>query len=101
MIKHIVIFKLKDFANGKSKAENTVELKIRLLELKDKIKEILEIEVGIKSDKAPEANYDMILTTKFNGFADLDLYRVHPEHKKVVEFIGEISDERVAIDFDA
>ena len=100
MIKHIVVIKLKDSANGKSKADNAAELKIRLLGLKDKIKEILEIEVGIKSDKAPDTNYDIILTTKFNGFDELDIYRVHPEHVKVVEFIGEISNERVAIDYD-
>lgn len=100
MIKHIVIFKLKDFANGKPKADNAEELKIRLLGLKDKIKEILEIEVGIKSNKAAEANYDLILTTKFNGFDELGIYRVHPEHVKVVEFVGEVSDERVAIDYD-
>ncbi len=100
MIKHIVVFKLKDSANGKSKAENAEELKIRLLGLKDSIKEIIEIEVGIKSDKAPETNYDIILTTKFTGFDELDIYRVHPEHLKVVEFIGKISNERVAIDYE-
>ena len=100
MIKHIVVFKLKDSANGKSKVENAGELKIRLLGLNDSIKEIIEIEVGIKSDKAPDTNYDIILTTKFNGFDELDIYRVHPEHLKVIEFIGEISDERVAIDYD-
>ena len=100
MIKHIVVFKLKDSANGKTKAENATELKIRLLGLKDKIKEILEIEVGIKSDKAPETNYDIFLTTTFNGFDELDIYRVHPEHIKVVEFIGQIGDERVAIDYE-
>ena len=100
MIKHIVIFKLKDSANGKSKADNAEELKIRLLGLKDKIKEILEIEVGIKSDEASDTNYDLILITKFNGFDELDIYRVHPEHLKVVEFVGEVSDERVAIDYD-
>ena len=99
MIKHVVVFKLKDSANGKSKAENAEELKIRLLGLKDSIKEIIEIEVGIKSDKALDTNYDIILTTKFSGFNELDIYRVHPEHKKVVEFIGEISNERVAIDY--
>ncbi len=100
MIKHIVVFKLKDSANGKSKVKNAEELKIRLLGLKDSIKEIIEIEVGIKSDKAPDTNYDIFLTTKFNGFYELDIYRVHPEHLKVVEFIGEISTERVAIDFE-
>ena len=100
MIKHIVIFKLKDFANGKSKKENSEELKLRLLELKNYITEILEIEVGIKSDKASETNFDLFLSTKFNGFTELDVYRIHPEHVKVVDFIKEISSDRVAIDYE-
>jgi len=100
MIKHIVIFKLKDSANGNSIADNAEELKIQLLRLKNKIKEILEIEVGIKSVKASDTNYDLILTTKFDGFDELDIYRVHPEHVKVVQFVSEISNERVAIDYD-
>lgn len=100
MVKHIVIFKLKDSANGKTKAENIVELKEKLLELKNQISEVLEIEVGVKSDKASETNYDVILITKFDGFAELDIYRVHPEHVKVVTIISEIADSRVAIDYE-
>ncbi len=100
MIKHIVVFKLKDSANGKVKVENIAELKEQLLGLKSHIPEILEIEVGIKSVKAPDTNYDIILITKFNGFDELDIYRVHPEHVKVVEFIGEIAESRVAIDYE-
>ena len=40
MIKHIVIWKLKDMAAGKTKAENAVLLKERLESLKDKIQEV-------------------------------------------------------------
>lgn len=100
MIKHIVVFKLKDSANGKSKANNAEELKTRLLRLKDKIKEILEIEVGIKSNEASETNYDVVLITKFNNFDELHSYQIHPEHVKVVDFITEIKTDKIAIDFD-
>ena len=33
MIQHIVMFKFKEFANGKTKAENLVEAKARMMAL--------------------------------------------------------------------
>ena len=40
MIKHIVMFKLQEEVNGKSKLENLKEICIRANELKDKIKQL-------------------------------------------------------------
>jgi len=97
MIKHIVIFKLNDTENKKEIAS---ELKKQLLNLKNHISEILEIEVGVKSDKAPESHFDVFLNTKFNGLDELNSYRVHPEHKKVLEFIDKTCSDRVAIDYE-
>jgi len=47
MIKHIVMWKLKDFAEEANKAVNAQKIKELLESLKDKIKEIKHIEVGI------------------------------------------------------
>lgn len=38
MIQHIVMFKFKEEANGKSKQENLLEAKERMMKLKDDIK---------------------------------------------------------------
>jgi len=97
MIRHIVIFKLKESENKKELAK---ELKEKLLDLKNHIDEIMEIEVGIKSDKAAETNFDVFLSTKFNGFDELNIYRVHPVHKKILEFIDDTCSDRVAIDYE-
>ena len=97
MLKHIVIFKLKDTDDKKKVA---LELKEHLLNLKNHINEILEIEVGVKSDKAPESHFDVFLNTKFNGIEELNSYRVHPEHQKVLEFIDRTCSDRVAIDYE-
>ncbi len=99
MLKHIVMWKLKDEAMGNSKCKNAKLMKEKLLSLKVKIHEIKSMEVGIKAEEAGNNGYDIILITEFNNFDDLNTYRIHPEHKKVVGFINEITTERAAIDY--
>ena len=60
MIKHIVMWKLKDEAEGNSKAENAKIIKNSLEYLKGKINEIVNIEVGIDVNKSEQA-YDVVL----------------------------------------
>ena len=45
MLKHIVLFKFKDTANGKTKAENLEAARARMLALKEEIPEIVDLEV--------------------------------------------------------
>ena len=44
MICHIVMFKFKEFAEGRSKAENLAEAKRRMLALREEIPEIVSME---------------------------------------------------------
>ena len=60
MIKHIVMWKLKDEAEGNSKDENAKIIKNSLEDLKGKINEIVDIEVGIDVNKSEQA-YDVVL----------------------------------------
>ena len=53
MIKHIVLWRLKDHAMGASKKENAEKLKSLLEALRDTIKEIKHLEVGINAEAAP------------------------------------------------
>jgi hypothetical protein len=101
MVKHILCLKLKDFAEGNSKSENAKLAKERLLALKEKIKEIKYIEVGINNPKAPQDNFDIVLITEFESFDDLDIYQEHPEHVKTSEFMKKIRDIRGCVDFEA
>ena len=67
MIKHIVMWKLKDEAEGNSKAENAKIIKNSIEDLKEKINEIVDIEVGIDVNKSDQA-YDVVLYSTFNSF---------------------------------
>lgn len=101
MIKHIVTWKLKDFAEGADKRANARIMKQKLEALKNIIPEIKMLEVGIKGEKAPATNFDFILITGFADWESLETYRVHPDHRKIAEFIGKITEDRAAIDFES
>jgi hypothetical protein len=97
MINHIVLFKLKDYP-AKEKAKVVDELKTLLESLQDKIKEVKYLEIGTNSELDAKS-YDIALISHFETLEDLDTYRVHPEHLKVVERIKETTSERAAVDY--
>ena len=100
MVKHIVLFKLASYAEGKSKQEIALYLKTKLEGLQDLIPELLKIEVTINSSKASAENYDLILITEFDNFSDLNIYINHPEHQKIAQFISKVKTDRAAIDYE-
>jgi hypothetical protein len=64
MFKHIVVWKLKEFAEGASKEENARKMKVLLEGLKGKIRAIKSLEVGININGYPDS-YDVILYSEF------------------------------------
>ncbi len=100
MFKHIVCWTLKEKALGKTKSENLIEMKKILEDMKGKIEVLKSIEVGLNSEKASQKNYEIILITEFEKFEDLKVYDEHPVHQKVKEFVKEVADKRVAVDYE-
>lgn len=98
MVKHIVMWKLKDFAEGSSRIENAKHIKELLESLKDKIAEIKSIEAGININNSDSA-YDVVLYSEFEDDAALEAYQNHPEHIKVADFIGKVKEHRVVVDY--
>ena len=99
MIKHIVMWTVKETAD-RSRKENIQILKDKLMVLPAVIKEIKDFEVGINSVKSAAA-YDVVLISGFDSWDDLDIYRNHPEHIKVAEFIGSVRDSRAVVDYES
>ena len=99
MIKHIVLWKLKEDEAGWSKLENAFELKRRLEALKNKIPEILELEIGFPIEKG-ETVSDVALYSLFKDKEGLEAYQKHPDHQKVVEFVKQIAVERRVVDYE-
>ena len=101
MVTHIVLFKLAENAEGKTKQQNALFLKQELENLITLIPELKKIEVSINSQEAPQSNFDLMLYSEFDTFADLDVYQEHPAHKKVGAYIGKVRTDRAAIDYEA
>ncbi len=98
MINHVVLFKLNEYAE-EEKVKIISELKSLLEGLKDKIAEVRYIEVGVNYELNAKS-YDLGLISHFESVEDLNKYRVHPEHKKVVARIAETTSARAAVDFE-
>jgi Stress responsive A/B Barrel Domain len=98
LLKHIVLFRFKDFAEGADKAENIAKLKSRLEGLDDIIEEIKFFEVGMNIINS-DAAYDLALYSQFESKEDLFSYQKHPEHVKVADFVKRICESRVVVDY--
>lgn len=98
MINHVVLFKLKDFPAGE-KEKVLTELKLLLEGLKDKISEVKYLEVGLNYE-VDSKSHDIALISHFESIEDLDKYRIHPEHLKVVARFGETTVTRAAVDYE-
>lgn len=99
MIKHIVMWKLKEFAEGKSKLENANIIKTSLEDLQNRIDEVKLIEAGVNINDSKQA-YDVVLYSEFKNLEDLILYQNHPDHLKVGEFINKVKEERIVTDYE-
>ena len=92
MIKHIVLFKLKDNAD-RQRALNTLN------SMKDRIEGLLNLEVGEDFLKG-ERSYDIALVCTFNDKASLDYYQEHPVHQPVKKLMHEIRESSVSVDYE-
>ncbi|MFP4059805.1 MAG: Dabb family protein [Bacteroidota bacterium] len=96
MIKHIVMFKVSKADNQFD--DNMTRLSRALTDLDGKIPEIKFFEVGRNISNSPNAA-DLVLVSEFGNEEELERYREHPEHLKVLELIKEICTEVRVTDY--
>lgn len=98
MIKHIVMWKFKDEAEGKTRKENMAKAKEILFALVDIIPELKKMEIG-EDITHSDMSMDLVLLTEFETVEDMKIYAVHPEHLKVSKFIRSVIETRRVIDY--
>lgn len=98
MIKHIVVWKLKDEAAGAGKAENARAIKEGLEGLSALIPGSF-IEVGLDVGALPNT-WDAVIYSEFVDLAALHAYQVHPEHQRMAAFVREVAEMRAGIDYE-
>lgn len=99
MVRHIVMFKLKEFASPAEKQAKLDEIKTRLEALIYKIDVLRKIEVKFNCN--PEESWDLILITELDSLADVSTYANHPEHVAVAKgIIGPVKADRACVDYE-
>lgn len=95
MLHHIVMWKLLDSANGKTKEENIQLLLDGYKELQKIIPSIADAEMH----RTCGGTADLILITHFKDKNELDAYVNHPEHQKYSAFCKTVRETRTAADY--
>lgn len=94
MVRHIVMFKLKD----KDPAIVAEAVK-RLKSLEGKIEGLLSVEVGADCVHS-ERSCDVCLNTVFDTMASLERYRTHPAHLPVQAYMHSVRESSVSADYE-
>lgn len=95
MIKHIVMFKLKNAADAALIKETADKMLPSIPTLRG-------FETRINSKDAPESNFEFVLICDFDDIDGLNAYQVHPDHKKFGAFITPLRTDngRACIDYE-
>jgi hypothetical protein len=99
MLKHVVMWKLKNFAEGRSRPENAALIAEMLEALPAKIPEIKTLQVGFDVVRG-DGSFDVVLIVEFDDLAALERYQRHPDHVKVADFVSKVRDVKAAVDFE-
>lgn len=99
MVKHIIVWRLKETAHGNDKATNACLIKEKLEGLNGKIPGMLKMEVGIDYS-GTETSADIVLYSEFASKEALEGYQAHPDHKAIVSFVREACSERRMVDYE-
>jgi hypothetical protein len=99
MVKHIILWTLKDEFSAEEKAEIKKGIKEGLEGLKDKVPGIVEIKVH--TEGLASSNADLMLDSAFVDEAALKGYATHPEHVAVANGkVRPYTASRTCLDFE-
>ena len=99
MVKHIILWKLKDTLSSSEKQTVCEQAKVQLESLKGKINGLSSINVQI--DRLPTSTADMMLDCTFTDEAALKAYAQHPAHVAVANtYVRPFTAERFCLDFE-
>jgi hypothetical protein len=100
MYKHLVLWKLKESADGMTKPELAVEVKRKLDSLPGIISEVEEYEVGINIGAYGASFFDVGLISSFLDEEAFKRYCVYPEHDAVVAYIQSVTVAEEIVDYE-
>lgn len=99
MVKHVILWQLKDEFSKEEKEKIKCDMKEGLESLKGKISGLVEIHV--QTDSLASSNVDVMLDSSFESEEDLKAYAVHPAHVEVADnMVRPFTKSRSCIDYE-
>ncbi|WP_087645838.1 Dabb family protein [Caballeronia choica] len=99
MLRHIVMWKLKETAAGADRAENAEKLKATLETCRSIVSGQGHFEVGI-GHALPGSTFDVVLVSDFDDSAALEAYQKHPKHVGIKDFVASVVEGRQCVDYE-
>lgn len=99
MVRHLVMWTLKDEVDGVPAKENAAKMKEMLEALNGRIEGLKHLEVSYDIVAAdPECN--IVLMSEHEDVDALNHYQGHPEHQACVAFVKTVVTSRKALDYE-
>ena len=98
MVKHVLLWKLRDDLSAEEKRDVQEAVKKGLERLPGIIPGLVEAKVAI--DPLGTSNADIYLDSTCTDQAALAVYQDHPEHVKIKEIIGPAAEIRLCMDYE-
>ena len=98
MVKHIVMFKLKDTLSMEEKLDVMNRFKSAIEALPAKIDVIRKVFVGLNINEAEQ--WDICLESEFDSLEDVKLYAVHPDHVAAASILKDAKLDRACVDYE-
>ena len=99
MIKHIVLWTLKNRENEQNREEIAAAIKGKIEGMRGKIPGLLHLEGGIDFTRSANS-WDVALYAELESREALAGYQVHPAHEEFKAFIGPRLSQRALIDYE-
>ena len=98
MVKHIVLFKLKDEVPADKKLAAMTAFKQAIEALPARIPLIRHIEVGLNIN--PGETWSIALYSEFDSLDDVKSYAVHPNHVAAGQLLAAVKESRACVDYE-
>jgi hypothetical protein len=98
MVKHIVMFKLKETLSQEEKLDVMNRFKAAIEALPEKIEVIRKVFVGLNINEAEK--WDICLESEFDSLDDVKLYAAHPDHVAAASILKDAKLDRACVDYE-
>ena len=98
MVKHIVMFKLKETLSAEEKMDVMTRFKAAIEALPATIDVIRKVFVGLNINGAE--TWDICLESEFDTLEDVKAYAVHPDHVAAAGILKDAKLDRACVDYE-